>query len=355
MAYGFAIIGYGGMAGAHVKRIKADTPFFELKGAFDVREEAKQRAVNAGLVAYNTADELYADKEVDIVLVATPNNMHKRYAIEAMRAGKHVISEKPVTISTADLEEMITVSKQTGKLLTVHHNRRWDPDFIAVQKAFREGVLRDPYVIESRIQGNHRFFGGWRNFRYHGGGMLFDWGSHLIDQMLYLFPDKKVVSVNAHLNNRNAVEVDDNFIVMIRFEHGLTYMVSYSTNSFLRLPRWNIIAANGTLQIENFDTEVNIVRLKDGEAEPSLEQIVRYTEEGPVSVPVMREKRETETLVWPAVTQSHNSYEFYRNIRGVLDGTAELIVKPEEALRVLRVIEAAFRSQSEGAAVKCEI
>ena len=355
MAYGLAIIGYGSMANGHVKRIRKCASPFELKGAFDIMEESRQNAVNAGLSVYNTIDELYADKEVDIVLIATPNHLHKPYAIGAMRAGKHVITEKPVTISAADLEEMIAVSKETGKLFSIHHNRRWDPDFLAVRKALTEGVLKNPYVIESRIQGSNRYYGGWRNFKENGGGMLFDWGVHIIDQMLYLYPDKKVVSVNAHVYNRNSVEADDNFIVMIRFEHGLTYMVSCSTFSFIKQPRWNIVAANGTLQIEDFDSEVRIVRLKDGEGEVSLEQYIKFTEDGPVSVPVRREKREPETIVWPAVQQLNNSCEYYRNICGVLDGTAELIVKPEEALRVLRVIEAAFRSQSEGASVKCEI
>ena len=156
-------------------------PELKLKGAFDIRPEALDKAREMGLYAYESLDEVLNDPEVDIVTIATPNNFHKPLAIKALRAGKFVISEKPVTLNAAELEEMIAVRDETGKLFSVHQNRRWDKDYAIIKKILADGTIGTPYFIESRVQGSRRAMHGWRSYKVNGGGMLLDWGVHLLE------------------------------------------------------------------------------------------------------------------------------------------------------------------------------
>ena len=101
-----------------------------------------------------------------------------------MKAGKNVVSEKPVTLCSADLQEMIEASRECGRFLTVHQNRRWDEDFLTVKKLLAEGTLGEVYRLESRVHGSRGIPGDWRQEKEHGGGMVLDWGVHLLDQAL---------------------------------------------------------------------------------------------------------------------------------------------------------------------------
>ena len=138
MIHKIAIVGFGGMAGWHYDEIQT-IENLEIAGIWDIREERRQCAAEKGLHVYGSLDELLADGTSDLVLIATPNDVHKPVAIAAMRAGKNVISEKPVTLSSEDLQEMTDVSKETGRFLTVHQNRRWDEDYLTVKRILEEG------------------------------------------------------------------------------------------------------------------------------------------------------------------------------------------------------------------------
>ena len=111
MSYKAAIIGYGGMGEWHHKNIKERIPQIEVIGAYDVREEARDKALQNGLKAYSSLEELLNDKEISIVTIATPNNFHKDISIKAMEYGKNVVCEKPVTMNAQELEEIIEASK----------------------------------------------------------------------------------------------------------------------------------------------------------------------------------------------------------------------------------------------------
>lgn len=138
----------------------------------------------------------------------------------SQEAGKNVISEKPVTLNSEDLQEMIDASKRTGRFLTVHQNRRWDEDFLTVKKILEEGKLGEPFRIESRVHGSRGIPGDWRQEPEHGGGMILDWGVHLLDQILQLYPDTKLNSVYASITNVTNQLVDDGFTSELVFENG---------------------------------------------------------------------------------------------------------------------------------------
>lgn len=351
MKHRLAIIGYGGMAGWHHSNIKEKIPAIEVVGALDVREEAEAKARENGLHVYKDLDELLLDKTVDLVTIATPNDVHKKLAIQCLKAGKNVVCEKPVTLNAKELEEIIAVAEQTGRLFSIHQNRRWDRDFLIVKKAIEEGLIGTPYFVESRVQGSRGAMHGWRGHKQNGGGMLLDWGVHLIDQALQLFPEK-VVSVNAHLFSLYSDEVDDNIKLLLRFESGASMLLEMATNCLILQPRWHVSGTEGTLVIEDWSCKGKIVKLKpDGEM--TWEDDIVYTEAGPTRTMAPRPKHTTEEIALPEVKADWT--EYYQNIVDVLDHGAELIVKPKQALRVMKVIDALFASQEAGVGLKVDI
>jgi len=352
MAIKMAIIGYGGMGNWHHENIKKSVPEIQVVGAYDIRPEQAAKMAENGIHCYKTAQELYDDPAIDLVLVSTPNDFHKGYAIAALRAGKNVMSEKPVTLNAHELEEIIAVSRETGKLFTIHQNRRWDSDFLTIRKILDDGILENPYIIESRIQGSRGGLYGWRGYKQNGGGMVLDWGIHILDQAMWLFKDHKVVSVVAHLHQVYAPEVDDNFLAMIRFDNGVSYLLNVAMNCFILQPRWHMSCEDGTAVITNWEMDGKIVKLADDAAMDWTEDIV-YTAAGPTRSMVPRPKETTKELELPKVIG--DSLDLHRNVAAAIQGKAELIVKPEQSLRVMRVIDLFFRSSETGEAIKCEI
>jgi predicted dehydrogenase len=347
-----AIIGYGGMAGYHHDHVSKCVPEIQIKGIYDLRDEAKEKAQAKGLTVYSSPEQLYGDKEVELVLIATPNNFHKPYAIACLNAGKNVISEKPVTLNAPELEAIIAASKAAGKFFTVHQNRRWDTDYLTLKKIFESGMLSDPYTIESRVQGSRQGLHGWRGYKENGGGMVLDWGVHLIDQMLNFLPDTKLVSVNAILHQIFAPEVDDVFTASFRFENGLHYIVNVSMNSFIVQPRWHISAKDGSAIIEDWEHMGKIVKLADTKALEFGEDIV-YTAAGPTRSMAPRPKGTTQELELPKDVAT--GLDYYKNIVASLEGAAKPIVTTDQALRVMRTIDLVFQSDKEKRGIPCNL
>ena len=348
--YRLAIIGHGGMGSWHARNVYERVPEIEVYGAYDVRPEALDDS-SIPRKHYQSQEELLADPNVDIVTIAVPNNFHKDIAIAALRAGKNVICEKPVTLNAAELEEIIAVQKETGKLFSIHQNRRWDKDFCIVKAAKEQGLLGDIALLESKVQGSRQAMFGWRGYKLNGGGMLYDWGVHLIDQMLQLFKSK-VVRVDAHLLSVFTPEVDDNIKLFMQFEEGASAVLEMSTNCLINSPRWHVQGSNGTLQVDDWSAKGRLLRLKPN-AEMAWTDDIVYTEAGPTRTMAPRPAFTMEEVPLPDVKPDWADY--YKNIVDVLDGKAELIVKPEEALRVMKVIDLMFKANREGCGQKCEI
>ena len=336
MKHRIGIIGYGGMGGWHVnKLLTMENP--ELAGIWDIRQCQREKAQSKGLYVYESLEALLADKTVDLVLIATPNDVHKPLAIAAMEAGKNVVCEKPVTMSSEDLQEMIDASVRTGKVFTVHQNRRWDKDFLVVKKIIEEGTLGDVFRIESRVQGAHGIPGDWRGMKEHGGGMILDWGVHLLDQMLLIYPDAKIKSVYANVSHVTNDEVDDGFCTELLFDNGVRAWVEVGTSNFIELPRWVVEGLDGTAVIEDFH--------RNG-------KIVCANGEGLTKTMAPRREETIKTLPLPEVESDVR--DFYRNLMAVLDGEAEIIVKLPQVQRVMRLMEAIMESATTGQVVALE-
>ena len=352
MKHKIAVIGFGGMGGWHVRRLQEhQADLFEIAGIWDVQETRRQAAAEQGLHVYESLEAVLADPAVEIITIATPNNFHKPIAIAAMRAGKSVISEKPVMMNTQELEECIAVSNETGKLFTVHQNRRWDRDFLMVKKALQDKVLGEAFCIESRVLGGRRVLHGWRGYKEDGGGLVLDWGVHLIDQALQL-TDAKVVSINAVGQNLYTKEVDDNFSLRLCFDNGLTAILEVMTCCFIPMPRWQVYGDLGTMCIKGWSCEGGIKQVRD-DAEVEWSDSIVYTEGGTTRTMAPLPNDATRDLPLPDVQGDVNDY--YRNIAACLDGTAEQIVRHDEMLRVMKLVDLAFESMATRRSVACNI
>ena len=167
----WALIGYGGMGAWHADKLLT-LPEVRVCGIYDIDPERGELAEERGLPVYPSLEALLSDKKVEFVTIATPYDVHRDIAVAAMKAGKHVICEKPVTLSSDDLQAMIDASLTYRRLFTVHQNRRWDEDFLAVKRIFDENTLGRVFNIESRVHGSRGVPGDWRNKKRQGGGMI---------------------------------------------------------------------------------------------------------------------------------------------------------------------------------------
>ncbi len=352
MKHTLAVIGYGGMGAWHCANVSEKIPEITVKGAWDIRKEALEKAEEEGFYAYSSLEELLQDSQVDLVTIAVPNNFHKELAIACLKAGKNVICEKPVTMNAAELEEIMAAAKESGTVFSVHQNRRWDKDYRIVRKIVEEETLGKPYFIESRVQGSRGAMYGWRGYKVNGGGMVLDWGVHLLDQMMDMI-HSPVVSVDAHLQSVFSQEVDDSIKLFIRFENGVSALLEMSTNCFINLPRWHVSCTNGTAVVEDWYCKGKTVQLREDAQQMAWEDEIVYTEAGPTRTMAPRPAYTTREGALPEVETDWSDY--YKNIVDVLDNGAELLVKPEQCLRVMKVIDLIFEAQKQGHGFACHI
>lgn len=340
--YKVGCIGFGGMASQHFNHSKQMDRIY-VKGVFDINPERLKYAESAGLKAYASREDLLSDPEIDLVVIAVPNHLHRETSIEALRAGKHVLCEKPVTMNSDELIEIMAVAEETGKVFTINQNRRVNRDFIAMKRAVESGLLGDVYVIESRVEGSRGIPEGWRTDPEQGGGMMLDWGVHLIDQLMYMY-DAKVKEVFCKMYSIRYGEVDDNFHLTLTLSNGITAHIEVSTNTFINHPRWYVLGTEGTLQIDGWEATGKVVCGRAREDSWGAE--IPKNKVGPSKTMAPRSESSIEEIMILAPEDvEDNLSPVYRQLIRAMDGTAPLEITPEQALRVMRVMEAAFESQ----------
>lgn len=344
----WALIGYGGMGRWHVEKLRT-LPEFEIAGVYDILPERRKAAVKDGLTAYDSLESLLADASVELVTIATPNDLHRPIGIQAMAAGKHVISEKPVTLSSRDLQAMIDASRKYGRIFSVHQNRRWDEDFLIIKQIYEQNSLGRVFNIESRVHGSRGVPGDWRNTWLQGGGMILDWGVHMLDQLLMLV-DEPVVSTFCTVSHVTNDEVDDGFKAIITFGNGLTAQVEVGTSNFINLPRWYMQGENGTAVIHDWALNGEIVKVSDWEKRDAVPVV---TAAGLTKTMAPRTEETIQRYPLPKVTSDVRDY--YRNIARAIRGEEKQLVTHAQMMRVMRLMEACFKSAGENAVVHTRI
>ncbi|NLL90979.1 MAG: Gfo/Idh/MocA family oxidoreductase [Ruminococcaceae bacterium] len=310
----------------------------ELAGIYDIDDERMEWVKEMGWHCYKDYDDMLADPTVDIVLICVPNDIHHDLSIKAMRAGKHILCEKPVMMTSAELENVIKVSKETGMVFYPRHNRRWDMDYLMIKKIYDEGLIGNVFNVETRYMGSRGIPGDWRAKKEFGGGMMLDWGVHLLDRILMMIPEK-IKSVYCQLTHITNDECDDGFKVLLTFESGITALVEVGTCNFLSLPFWYICGDKGTAYINDFRCEGRMMLLKEW-YEEGVKPVLAG--EGLTKTMAPRDDKTIEEVPLPEVVVDRNA--LYANLVDTINGEAEQIVTAEEALRVLRLMEACFES-----------
>ena len=344
----YGLIGFGGMGKWHTE-ILENVPEIELAGIYDIKEEKRKLAEEAGFHTYETEEAMLADESIDVILVATPNDTHRPIALRAMEAGKNVIVEKPATLSLKELTELEDMAGKTGQFLTVHQNRRWDEDLLTVREILKDQTMGEIFRIESRVHGSRGIPGDWRKEKAHGGGMVLDWGVHLFDQIFRLTGERRLKTVYATLTNVTNQEVDDGFTAVLRFEGGLEVLVEVGTNNFISLPRWYVLGENGSAVVEDWDLSGKIVKAF---SEEEKEIVPVRTAAGLTKT--MAPRREDTIRVEELPRVPGDIADFHRNVAAVLLRGEEPAVKLPEVKRVMRLMETVFESAEKNQVMEFE-
>ena len=321
---GVGLLGYGAIAREHATSITF-TSGLRLAAICDLSAERREVASHDWPVqVHGRQEELFENPEVGLVVVGTPPSAHTAPVLAAMRAGKHVVCEKPFALRAKDADRMIDAATAGGLALTVYQSRRWDPDFVAMRDVVRSGGIGQPFYMESFIGGYSHPCDFWHSHEPISGGMIYDWGSHYFDWMLQLF-DARVVSVAAQAHKRvwHDVTNADQVSVSLTFDGGAQAMFLQSDIASVRKPKWYVLGTEGAVTGDWADGPV-----------PA---------DFPARVRVYRPSG-VELLNLPA----RDEHGFYRDLADHFAWDEPLAVKPGEARRNVAVMEAATESIRRG-------
>jgi scyllo-inositol 2-dehydrogenase (NADP+) len=308
-----------------------------------VASRSPQRRTQAekeqGLATFANLEEMLEKGGVQLVVLATPHDTHASLAIQAMDAGRHVVTDKAMCLNAAEADAMIAASQRNGVLLSVFQNRRWDWDFLTVRRLLEGGLLGDPYLFEAAVTA-YKQPHGWRGDSKASGGIYLDWGAHLVDQALQLVPSRvRTVTCDTQYRGWGA-EIGSYARMVVRFENGVLYSIEMGNLCRANKPRWRIVGERGALE-----------KYADPRGEQEL-AIMAGNLDAAVANPAERIRLWTDLNGLPAevVVESHRGdwTDYYRNIEAALTGKAELAVKPEQVRRAMAVLDAAALSATNG-------
>jgi len=246
------IVGFGRIGAEHASWISAAVGI-RAAAVSDATPARRELALARGLRTYPDVESMLADRSIDAVLIATPTAMHFPHAMLALEAGKHLMIEKPMALDLEESRHLVQEAHSRGKVLSVFHNRRWDIDYLTVQSAIASGAFGKLINVESRLgqfascvgPAAQEYRPGWRNEASFGGGGLYDWGSHFVDQLWRLLWPARPVRVFAQLRgNVWTTDCDDFARVLIDFDNNAVGLCEINTTTACPLPRWHL---DGTL------------------------------------------------------------------------------------------------------------
>ena len=254
MSLSFAIIGCGNIAKRHAEQIQA---FGKLVAVCDIiRSKAEElgKKYNAGV--FFSVDELFANKKgIDVAVICTPNGLHAAHSIISLRAGCHVLCEKPMALNSSDCLVMIQEAEKAGKHLFVVKQNRFNPPVVAVKKLLDEKKLGTIYSIQLNCFWNRDakyYDNSWKGTMALDGGTLFTQFSHFIDLLYWMFGDiKQVKTFKKNFAHQNIIEFEDTGVVILEFENGGMGTINYTVNSFQKNMEGSltIFGEKGTVKI----------------------------------------------------------------------------------------------------------
>jgi scyllo-inositol 2-dehydrogenase (NADP+) len=340
---GVGLVGYG-LAGSflHAPLIGAE-PRLRLHAVASRHPEKVHRDDPAVRVVATPA-ALLEDPAVELVVVAAPNELHHQLAGAALRAGRHVVVDKPFVTSSSEADELIRLAEREDRLLSVFQNRRWDGDYLTVRHCVRAGLLGH---VSTYIARYDRFsphpLGGWREREGPGSGVLWDLGAHLVDQALQLFglPTTVMADVGAQ---RPGALADDYFHVVLGYRELRAIL---HAGSLVRAsgPRFEVHGDKGSFLKHGVDPQAGDLESGGRPGDPGWgsDPEDRY---GSLTTEVAGLEVTGRLATLPGSYQS-----FYRGMAGAILGEGRVPVAAEEARNTVRMLELAMQSSREGRVV----
>ncbi|MFR9797440.1 Gfo/Idh/MocA family oxidoreductase [Streptomyces sp. MS06] len=346
------LVGYG-LAGSvfHAPLIAA-TEGLALDTVVTSRPERQEqaRAEHPGVRVVSTADELLKRADsLDLVVIASPNRTHVALATAALEAGLPVVVDKPLAGTAAEARELAALAEQHGLLLSVFQNRRWDSDFLTLRRLVADGELGDVWRFESRFERwRPQLKGGWRESGDPAeiGGLLYDLGSHVVDQALVLFGPVTRVYAESVIRRPDARADDDTFIALTHADGVRSHLHVSSTAAQLG-PRFRVLGSRAGYVKYGLDPQEAALRegARPGAAGTwGAEPEEAWGRIGSGESPVTGGGRPVPSLPgdYPA---------YYTAVAEALVGAGPNPVTALEAAAALDVLEAARRSAREQTAV----
>lgn len=244
------LCGIGRAGSGMVVRDLATNPQVKVVAGYDLLpERAEKLASLCGSRVCNSFEALLADDEIELIIVATRSHEHVPMAIQALKAGRDVLVEKPMALDLAGADKLIAAAEKAGRRLVVRHNRRFDAPFLHAMEIVASGKLGKLFAVQLR-QGKYQRRSDWQTLKKFGGGQLLNWGPHVVDWALQLVGGK-AVDVWADLQLVAAAgDAEDHVKLMIRGETGIVADVEISGGAAIEQPAWILMGTHGSLQID---------------------------------------------------------------------------------------------------------
>jgi predicted dehydrogenase len=327
------LIGYG-YAGKtfHAPLISA-VPSLEL-AAVASSDAAKVHADWPGVQVHSSPAELIARDDIDLVVIATPNDTHHPLARAALLAGRHVVVDKPFTVALDDARALVQLARKHRRVLSVFHNRRWDADFLALRRLVDEGAR----VVQRH---GERLVDDHVAARQPGAGLWFDLGPHLVDQALQLFGRPRAITL-ARDRTRDGALADDWFHAHLRYDRLHVHLqagmlVADST------PRFAVHGTRGSFVKQGLDAQEDA--LKAGARPTWPPQADWGVDPGPAALVT---RAADGTALRKSVEMRGGAHQaYFAGVAAAIAGAAPNPVEPEEALAVMELIELGIESAAQ--------
>ena len=338
------LIGYGMAGRVFHAPIITSVPGLQLTKIRETRPEniavARTRYPAAEIV--DNTEEILADDTIAVVVIATPNHSHFALAQAALLAGKHVVVDKPFTVTTAEADELIELATRQNRRLTVHHNRRWDSNAKTLRKVIAGGLLGRLVELEIHFDRFRNYLrpGAWREKNTPGAGILYDLGAHLIDEAQVLFGLPQAITADERIQ-RTGGQTTDNFTVVLYYDQ---LRVTLKAGMLVRElgPVYVLLGEQGTFV--KYGTDVQEEALKAG-LRPA--EAPDWGREPAAHWGKINTDYQGQHLVGKIASEIGDYREFYANVYQAVTGQAALAVTAEQARHTIRIIELAIQSSAE--------